>query len=243
MTRTESIHQERHATPSNAGGDLRSDRFPMSVCLLTILLSGSACSLGASGPAIGFKVGVQTLESPIDLNQTTRTRFELELSSGLFLNDRFDLAFAVGGSSLGTLSDRYADVVDGVLIEEFYRDELSLIDIRLAARFHPFGSHGAVRPHVGAGIGYFWFLDRWRYEYAETVPDPHFPGVFHTFIDEYRGTDTLGKGFFSFVTTGLTVPVGAHGELLFEFQYDFAKRDAGFDFGGPIYMIGARFRF
>jgi hypothetical protein len=41
----------------------------------------------------------------------------------------------------------------------------------------------------------------------------------------------------------VTFPVGSNGEIMFEFQYDFEKEDKGFDFSGPIYLFGARFRF
>jgi hypothetical protein len=208
-----------------------------------IMLIWSTWGLAASGPGLGFKVGVQTLESPITLEDTTRTRFELELSSARFFDDHFDLAFTVGGSSLGSFTTEYADVVDDVLIEETYVDDLSIIDIRLAARFYPLGAASEIRPFVGAGLGYFWFLDRWDYTYAETFEDPLFPGDFYTFIERDEGTDTAAKGFFPFVTVGLTLPIGNHGEVIFDFQHDFDKKDSGFDFGGPIYMIGGRFRF
>lgn len=249
MARSKSICRGRRTTGLNAGSDLPPmhntgpRHFQVGICLAAILLAWPACHARAFGPAIGFKVGAQTLENPIDLNRTTRARFDLEISTALLHDDRLDLALSFGGLSLGSLSERYADVIDGVLIEETYRDAFRLYDIRLASRFYPFGSTYTVRPHIGGGIGYFQFVDDWRYEYAETVRDPHHPHIFRTFIDEYRGTDTLAKGFFSFATAGLTIPVGSWGELLFEFQYDFAKRDAGFDFGGPIYMIGARVRF
>ena len=196
-----------------------------------------------NGPGIGFKVGAQTIESPITLDKTTRTRYEIELSSQLFLDDHLDFALTFGGSSLGSFEDEYVEFVDDVLYEEYYSDDLSLLDIRLALRLYPFGEHRSIRPYVGAGLGYFWFLDSWEDEYYETIEDPFFPGSFITFADSDSDTDTVADGFFPFVLAGVTVPVGSNFELLFEFEYDFAKEDSGYDFGGPIYMFGARFRF
>jgi hypothetical protein len=213
------------------------------LCSLAASLVWATACVGQTGPGIGLKIGAQTLESPIDLEKTTRARVELEISSPLMCNDYLDLALTIGGSSLGSVRDDYADVVDDVLIEESYDDDLLLFDIRLAARLYPFGYDRSVRPHVGAGVGYFWFLDRWEYEYAETFEDPAFPGAFHTIVDRDEGTDTLAHGFFPFVTAGLSVSVSDNVELLFELQYDFAKEDSGIDLSGPIYMFGGRVRF
>lgn len=216
------------------------------LAMATLLLA--ACwaatpALAGSGPGIGFKVGAQTIESPITLDKTTRTRYELELSSQLFLDEHLDFALTVGGSSLGSFEDEYVDVIDDVLIEEFYSDDLSLIDLRLAARLYPLGASRPIRPYIGAGVGYFWFLDSWDDEYYETIEDPLFPGSFITFADSDEDTDTLADGFFPFILGGVTVPIGSDFEFLFEFQFDFEKEDSGFDLGGPIYMFGARFRF
>lgn len=218
-------------------------RLRLGVCLIGIVLAWSACGLADSGPGIGFKVGVQTLESPIDLDKTTRARYELEVSSPRLFDDHFDVAFTLGGSSLGSFETYYPDEVDGVFIDETYNDRLSLIDTRLAARFYPLGGASEIRPYVGAGVGYFWFLDQWEYEYAETFEDPEFPGHYDSYVHESDGVDTAAKGFFPFLLAGVTIPIGDMGELLFDFQYDFEKEDNGYDFGGPIYMIGARFRF
>lgn len=213
------------------------------ICVLVASFPWTTARAAETGPGIGFKIGAQTLENPIDLEKTTRARLELEFSSPVFADDHFDLALTIGGSSLGSVCDDYASVIDGTLVEESFDDDLSLFDIRLAARLYPFGYDRSLRPYVGAGIGYFWFLDYWEYEYAETFEDPFFPGTFHTIIDEEQGTDTLAHGFFPFVTAGLSVSVNDSIELLFEFQYDIDKEDAGIDLSGPIYMFGGRVRF
>lgn len=245
MARTESICTEGRVSSLHllTAPASRRGRVVAAVCMIGIVLGRPVVCAAASGPGIGIKAGVQTLDDPIDPGKTTRARFELELSTARFYDDHFDFAFTFGGSSLGSFSTYYAEVMDGALIEETYDDDLSVLDVRLAARFYPLGGASEIRPHIGAGIGYFWFLDRWDYEYAETFEDPDFPGTFYTFLDKDKGTDTAARGFFSFVTAGVTVPLGEQGELLFDFQYDFAKEDNGFDLGGPIYMIGARFRF
>ena len=213
--------------------------------LLAIILFcwTTTCFAGGSGPAIGFKVGAQTLKSPSDFEKTTRARFEVEISSPRFGNDLFDLALTIGGSSLGSYHDDFAYYEDDVLIEEFFADHYSLFDIRLAGRLYPLGDNSQVKPYVGAGIGYFWFSDSWDYEYYETYEDPIFHDVYHTYSEAGDGRDTIANGLFPFVTAGLAVPVGNNFELQFEVQYHYDKEDAGFDFGGPVYMFGCHFRF
>ena len=200
-------------------------------------------SAASSGPGVGFKIGGQTIDRPFEAGKTTRGRFELELASPLFGDDHFDVAFTFGGSSLGSYSSEYVDVVDGVLIEQYSTDDLSLLDIGLAVRLYPLGDSSHVRPYVGAGIGHFWFLDSWNDDYFETVEDPFIPGLFHTYASSDKGRDTLARGFFPFVTAGLNVPISSNLELLFELQYHLSKEDSGYDFGGPVYMFGCRFRF
>jgi len=243
MARTESVHRGCNPANQNHITDVSGTRLKARICAGAVLLIWAAACAGASGPGIGIKVGAQTLEDPLDLDKTTRLRLDIEFSSPLLCDEHLDFAFSFGGLSLGSFSDYYVDVVDDVIIEEFYDDKLGLLDIRLAARLYPLGDNSRIRPYVGAGIGYFWFLDRWEYEYAETFEDPFVPGMFYTIVEDHEGTDTAAQGFFPFVTAGVTVPVGSNAELMFEFQYDFDKKDAGFDLGGPIYMFGARFRF
>jgi len=224
------------AIPANRHG-IRMLSAIMLLCWVT------TCSAGGSGPGIGFKIGAQTLESPSDFEKTTRARFEVEISSPRFGNDLFDLALTFGGSSLGSYHDDFAGYEDDVLIEEFYSDHYSLFDIRLAGRLYPLGDNSRIKPYVGAGVGYFWFLDSWEYEYYETYEDPLFPGVFYTYSEAVDGRDTLANGLFPFVTAGLMVPIASNFELQFEVQYHYDKEDSGFDFGGPVYMFGCHFRF
>jgi opacity protein-like surface antigen len=225
-----------HAGPAN--------RCAIPICSAIMLLCWASISLaGGSGPGIGIKVGAQTMDSPTDLDKTTRARFELEIASPRFGNDYFDLALSFGGSSLGSYDSEYAEFVDDVLVEEFYTDDYSIYDLRLAARLYPFGDSNWLQPYVGAGIGYFWFLDSWEYEYYETYEDPYIPGVFYTYSEDGEDSDTLAHGLFPFVTAGLMIPVASNFELQFEFQYHYDKEDSGFDFGGPVYMFGCLFRF
>jgi hypothetical protein len=203
----------------------------------------TTCFARGTNSGIGIKIGAQTLDSPFDFDKTTRARFEVEISSPRFGNDYFDLALSFGGSSLGSYHDDFAFYDDDVLIEEFYSDHYSLFDIRLAGRLYPLGDNSQIKPYLGAGVGYFWFLDSWEYEYYETYEDPDFPGIFYTYSEIGDGSDTLANDLFPFVTAGLMIPFGSNFELQFEFQYHYDKQDSGFDFGGPVYMLGGIFRF
>lgn len=250
MMCTDSVHTQGPATAPTPPTGFSNHRGPhhgritCGLCLVGIVLSCSARGIAASGPGLALKVGAQTVEDPIDTDKkTTRTRFEIEISTAKFFDEHADLAFAFGGSSLGSFSETYTDYAHGVYMEDTYRDDLAVLDLRLAARLYPLGADSEIRPYIGAGIGYFWLLDEWRDTYTDTIQDPVFPDVYHTYIDEYEGSDTPAEGFFPFVTAGVTFPIGEHGELLLEVQYDFDKEDHGFDLGGPIYMIGGRFRF
>ena len=71
---------------------------------------------------------------------------------------------------------------------------------------------------------------------------PFITPLTYVYIEEDEGRDRLAHGFFPFLTAGVNVPLNAMSELLFEFQFDFEKKDAGWDLGGPIFMLGLRFR-
>lgn len=199
-------------------------------------------ALANTGPGIGIKVGAQTLDSPIDGEKTTRVRIEAEIATALLADDHLDFFLSVGGSPLGKAD--YADIYEtgGVLYEDYYSDTFSLIDARLGARLYPLGQESSIRPHIGGGIGYYWLLDSYDDEYYATTEDPYFPGNYLTYADYAEDTDSVAEGLFPFLTAGVTVPVTSGIELLFEFEYDFAKDDSGVDVGGPIYMFGARIR-
>ena len=219
------------------------ERWGLTTCsALIVFCLAAVCSADSSGPGIGLKLGAQTLDQPFGDGKTTRARFEVELVSPRFADDHFEVAFTFGGSSLGSYSSQYVDFVDGVLYEDYYNDDLSVIDIGLSARLYPLGD-SRVRPYIGAGIGYFWFLDSWDDDHFETVEDPFVPGLFHTYASADEGTDNLAHGFFPFVSAGLAVPVTDNLELLFELQYHLDKKDSGYDLSGPVYMFGARLRF
>lgn len=236
------LHQDRTAGPFHHH-TIRGSVIGVTICALAASFPWTTARAAETGPGIGFKIGAQTLEDPIDLEKTTRARLELEISSPVLLDDHFDLALTIGGSSLGSVHDDYADFQDDVLVEESFDDDLLLFDIRVAGRLYPFGYDRSVRPYLGAGIGYFWFLDRYDYEHAETFQDPLLPGVFYTTVDKDKGTDTFAEGLFPFLLAGLSLSVSDNVELLFELQYDIDKEDAGIDLSGPIYMFGGRVRF
>lgn len=248
MTRTMLAHRieprpnQTHACPSICGTGRRHSLVLKAAAML-LALGWTAVCTAASGPGIGIKVGAQTITDPVDLDKTTRARLELEIASPLLWDEHVDFALGFGGSYLGSHTEEYIDTVDGTYIDDLYTDRLSVFDIRLAARLYPLGDRSRIRPYVGAGVGYFWFHDNWENDYSDTFEDPLFPGEFLTVYDHAEGDTTLAHAPFPFVLAGLTLPVGWNGEILFEFQYDFEKKDQGFDFSGPIYMFGARFRF
>lgn len=249
MARTESVRTWWHELNRDPIGRLFNDhkvprtRWRAGICPAILLLYWTAACAAGSGPGIAIKAGAQTVQDPIGLDKTTRARLELELSTAKFADDHLDIAFIFGGSSLGSISDEDAYWDDDVFVEEFYNDDLAVVDVRLAARLYPLGGRAGIQPYLGAGIGYFWFLDRYKDEYSETWEDPLSPGDWYTSTASEEDTETLARGFFPFVMAGLTVPIGNNSELMFEFQYDIEKTDSGFDLGGPIYMFGARFRF
>jgi len=242
MTRTESTHKTwrtANSTHSTAGVG----QAIIETAAILIVLGWTAACTAQSGPGFAVKVGAQTLEDPVDLDKTARARLELELSSPLLFDEHVDFALAFGGSFLGTHTETYTDTVDGTFIDDLYTDRLWLLDIRLAARLYPLGDSSRIRPYVGAGVGYFWFRDDWENEYSDTFANPSVPGGLETIYDHAAGTATLAHGAFPFILAGLTLPVGSRVEFTFEFQYDFHKKDAGYDLGGPLYLFGARIRF
>ena len=204
----------------------------------------AVCLLGATSNAyawgVAVKGGFQRLESPISFEKTERARFEAEVSSGDFFSDYLELAFSVGGSSLGSVEDTFTTVGPTYVIDETFEDSVYLFDGRLTARVYPWGGAGGrdpfqIIPYVGGGVGYFHMETRWEDTYVETGPT-------YVYIEEHDGTDRLANGFFPFLTAGVNVPLNAMSELLFEFQFDFEKEDAGWDLGGPTFLLGCRFR-
>ena len=248
MTRTKLTHRmwptpnPNHACPAirDTGGGYR---VALKTTALLLALGWTAVCTAASGPGIGIKVGAQTFTDPVDLDKTTRARLELEIASPLLWDEHVDFALGFGGSYLGSHTETYTDTVDGTYIDDLYTDRLSVFDIRLAARLYPLGDSSRIRPYIGAGVGYFWFRDDWENEYSDTFEDPSFPGGYQTVYDHAEGDATLANAPFPFALAGITLPLGSNAEITFEFQYDFEKKDEGFDFSGPIYMFGARFRF
>lgn len=213
------------------------------VGVVTLMLGWTATAARANtGPAGAIKIGAQTLDSVIDGRETTRVRVEAELSTALLADEHVDFFVSIGGSPLGT--SEYADIYEsgGVFYEDYYSDTFSLIDLRLGARFYPFGASSVIRPHIGGGIGYYWLRDDYSDDYYTLVPDPLMPGSYIEYYDYAEGTETIADAFFPFITAGVSAPVTDNLEVLFEFEYDFGKDDSGVNLGGPIYMIGARIR-
>ena len=134
--------------------------------ILSVMVSGTF----AQSPSVAFKVGAQTIENPIDLATSTETRFEVEIGTQRYYDKHFDMAFSVGGSPLGTFrdyDDGYYD--DDVYWEDYFVSDLTMLDIRLGARFYPLDADSKIQPYVGAGLGYFWFFGSWTDTYSETI--------------------------------------------------------------------------
>ncbi|MBP8302677.1 MAG: hypothetical protein KBE04_00960 [Phycisphaerae bacterium] len=209
----------------------------LAVWVVTLLMAGA--SAAEEGSRFGVKAGVQTLTSPVTGGKTTRTRLELEFSTARLLDGHVDLALALGGSSLGTLRDASMTEEDGLFTDASSIDDLCVLDLRLAAHYYPLGQDDrGLTPYLGAGLGYFLFIDTWQDTVFAWETDP-FAIVTYTITGR---TDTVAEGFFTFLMAGLTVSLGEHAELLAEVAYDFSKQDRGHDLGGPIYLIGGRYR-
>ncbi len=198
---------------------------------------------------VGFKIGAQTANHPISGDKSTKTRYEAELASPMFANNHMDLAFTFGGASVASFEDE-ALVFDNIgWVEDTSKDNISVLDLRLAARFYPLRRdyqdhyhHFRISPYVGAGFGYYWLIDTWETTHTEATEDLNFPGVYYTVTDEDDGTETFSKGFFPFLLAGFNVSVTSQCDLLVELQYDFSKKDDGIDLGGTIVMVGGRIR-
>jgi hypothetical protein len=209
------------------------------VSVLVLALAAAPAYAGSNGPGIGIKGGAQTLTNPWTDTKTTRARLEIELCTPKLLDDHFDVAATFGFSSLGSRSSGSTSIEDGLIVDRWSEDDLSLYDLRLAVRFFPVGhERTVVSPYVGAGLGYFLFIDKW--EDTVTATDPE---SFASATDVTGQTETVAEGLFPFVVAGLNVPLGDNAELLFEVEYDIEKENNGFDLGGPIYMAGCRLRF
>ena len=209
----------------------------LTVWIVTLLIA--AVSAAEKGGGFGVKSGMQTLTRPLTGEKTTRTRFELEVSTVRFLDGQVDLALAFGGSSLGTLRDASTTEEDGLITSATSVDHLSVMDLRLAAHYYPLGEGDRdLTPYLGAGLGYFQFMDIYEDTVCVSSTDP-FAIITYTWKN---GTKSVADGFFPFLMAGLTVSRGGRTELFAELEYDFSKRDKGFDLGGPIYLIGCRFR-
>ncbi len=235
--------REMYASTSDQAGE--SDAHPrLRVARRCGLWLMALCLLGATSSAYGWglavKGGAQRLESPLTFEKTTRARFEFEISTGDAVSDHLEVALSVGGSALGSVEDTFTTYGPGYVIDETMNDKIRLYDGRLTARLYPLGGAGGrdpfqLIPFVGAGFGYFHMEDSWKDSYVET-------GATYVYTEEDKGKDRLARGFFPFVTAGVNLPINSMSELTFEFQFDLNKKDAGWDLGGPIFLLGWRIR-
>jgi len=188
---------------------------------------------------IDVKAGLQSLQNPITLEDTSRTRFEVELAGTTQASDHLEISLAFGGASVATVSDTYTTYDHIGMIQDTLDDNFRTYDFRLGLRLYAFSPEDSdsINPYIGGGIGYYWLVDEWKDTHLETVNSPY--SEFET-VDE--GDYTLADGFFPYVTAGVDIPITDQAALLFEYKHDFMKKKDGADYGGDIFMAGMRFR-
>lgn len=205
------------------------------VGLLTALFSASPCMADFN---IDVKAGLQTLDNPLTLEETTRTRFEVELAGTTPMSDNLEITLGFGGASVSSVSDTYTTYDHVGMIQDTLEDTFRTYDVRLGLRLYPFSmEESVIHPYVGGGIGYYWMVDEWKDTHLETIDSPY-----QEFVTEDEGDYTLSEGFFPYLSAGVDIPISDQAALLFEYKYDFQKKEDGADYGGSIFTAGLRFR-
>ncbi len=189
--------------------------------------------------SIDVKAGLQTLENPLTLDKTSRTRFGVEFGSTVPSNDHLEFTLGFGGASVSTVSDTYTAYDNIGMIQDTLEDNFRTYDLRLGVRLYPISpeERDSIHPYVGGGVGYYWMIDEWKDTHLETVNSPY-----SEFTTEDKGRTTLAKGFFPYVCAGVDIPITDQAALLFEYKHDFMKKKDGADYGGGIITAGLRFR-
>ena len=205
----------------------------------TALILGGLAYPATASVGVAIKGGVQSLQNPLTLEDSTRSRFEAEFSTSSLTNEHLELTLGIGGVSVASASDTYTTYDSYGTIQDTYEDKFRMYDVRLGARLYPLNPCTSPDPkvYVGGGLGYYWLMDHWEDTHIETVDSQSL-----VIEDKTDGRITTSKGFFPYVTAGLDIPFHENASLLFEFQYDFAKKDKGVDYGGAMYMLGLRVR-
>ncbi len=188
---------------------------------------------------IDVKAGLQSLQNPLTLKDTSRTRFEVELAGTTAASDYLELTMAFGGASVASAIDTYTKYDNIGMIQDTLEDNFQTYDFRLGLRLHAVSPEETdrIHPYIGAGVGYYWLVDEWKDTHLETVNSPY-----SEFVTKDKGHNTLAKGVFPYVTAGVDIPITDQVALLFEYKYDFLKKKDGADYGGHIMTAGMRFR-
>ena len=207
-----------------------------SLSLLGILLFSNPASGSIS---VDFKGGVQTVQNPISLQDTTRSRYEVEFANSNLVDDHIEVGLSFGGASVSSITDTYTTFDSLGMIQDTFEDKFRMYDVRLGMRLYPINpiDRMGIHPYVGGGLGYYWLVDSWKDTHLETINSPY-----SEITEEDSGSITLAKGFFPYVTAGMEITVTPQAALLLEYKQDFQKKEDGVDYGGSIYMVGMRFR-
>jgi hypothetical protein len=206
------------------------------VGLLAVCFGTAPCLASFS---LDVKAGLQTLEHPLTLAKTSRTRFGVEVAAAAPSNDHIEFTLGFGGASVATVSDTYTAYDDIGMIQDTLEDNFRTYDVRLGVRLYPISpdKSDSIHPYVGGGIGYYWMVDQWKDTHLETVDSPYWEST-----TEDKGRTTLAQGFFPYLSAGVDIPITDQAALLFEYKHDFMKKKDGADYGGGIIMAGMRFR-
>ena len=200
--------------------------------LLTVFSMASPCVASIS---LDLKAGIQTLNNPLTLKDTTRTRYEVELAGTTPISDNLEICLGFGGASVSTVKDTYTTYDDYGMIQETLEDKFRTYDLRLGVRLYAISpeKEGSIHPYVGGGVGYYWMVDDWKDTYLQTNPN---------LKTEDDGNYTLAEGLFPYVIAGVDIPITDQAALLFEYKHDFQKTKDGADYGGDIFTAGLRIR-
>ncbi|MCF7975567.1 MAG: hypothetical protein K9N55_17255 [Phycisphaerae bacterium] len=189
--------------------------------------------------SIDVKAGLQTLDNPLTLEETSRTRFEVELAGTTPASDNLEITFAFGGASVTSATDTYTSYDAFGMIQDTLEDTFRTYDFRLGLRLYPLAppDSDSIHPYVGGGVGYYWLVDQWKDTHLETIDVPY-----TEFWTEDEGHTSIADGFFPYVCAGVDIPITDQAALLFEYKHDFMKKKDGANYGGNIFTAGMRFR-
>ena len=181
-----------------------------------------------------IKTGINNLDNyhhPLDIDEEPFRYWETETFTPKFANDHMDITLGFGYNS-GREKGRI-EIDDG-----WWRPEIEtfLWDIHLGTRIFPLGFRDRkLIPYLGGGFGYFEYDMNTRspgdYEYV-------YSDEFHDYYELDIHHDTIAHGYFSYLSTGLFLPLGERHMLQLEYRYDFDKDYKQYDMSGYQITIG-----